>query len=247
MRDPKCLGRSVVTREVEVMSILHTLQQDIRVTLERDPAARNVIEVILAYPGVHAIWFYRLTHALWNAGVPVFPRVLSHFARFLTGIEIHPGALLGPGLFIDHGMGVVIGETAEVGKDVTLYQGVTLGAQTLHTGKRHPTLCDNVIVGAGAKILGPVTVGEETVIGAGAVVVNDVPPHATVVGVPGHVVAMRDPHTGESARVVQPDPMAEALYRLQKRVVDLEARLARFEKEEASPEREETLERCRDA
>ena len=229
------------------MSILRTLRQDIRVTLERDPAARNVIEIVLAYPGVHAIWFYRLTHALWQADIPVVPRVLSHFARFLTGIEIHPGAKLGHGLFIDHGMGVVIGETAEIGKDVTLYQGVTLGAQTLHTGKRHPTLGDNVIVGAGAKILGPVTIGEECVIGAGAVVVNDVPPHATVVGVPGHVVAMRDPHTGESARVVQPDPMAEALYALQKRVVDLETRLARFENGGAPAEHEETLERCRDA
>lgn len=229
------------------MSILRTLRQDIRVTLERDPAARNVIEVILAYPGVHAIWFYRLTHALWQLDVPVVPRFISHIARFLTGIEIHPAARLGPGLFIDHGMGVVIGETAEIGTDVTLYQGVTLGAQTLHTGKRHPTLGDNVIVGAGAKVLGPVMIGEDCVIGAGAVVLNDVPPHATVVGVPGHVVAMRDPHTGESARVVQPDPMAEALYALQKRVVDLEARLARFEQEGAPAEHEQTLERCRDA
>ena len=229
------------------MSILRALRQDIRVTLERDPAARNVIEIILAYPGVHAIWFYRITHALWQAEIPVLPRFLSHVARFLTGIEIHPAAILGPGLFIDHGMGVVIGETAEIGRNVTLYQGVTLGAQTLHTGKRHPTLGDNVIVGAGAKILGPVMIGEETVIGAGAVVVNDVPPHATVVGVPGHVVAMRDHHTGESARVVQPDPMAEALYALQKRVVDLEARLARFEDDGTIAECEETLETCRDA
>lgn len=228
------------------MSILRTLRQDIQVSLERDPAARNVIEVILAYPGVHAIWFYRLTHALWRADVPVIPRFISHIARFLTGIEIHPGAQLGPGLFIDHGMGVVIGETAEIGRNVTLYQGVTLGAQTLHTGKRHPTLGDNVVVGAGAKILGPVSVGEECVIGAGAVVVDDVPSHATVVGVPGHVVAMRDPHTGESARVVQPDPIKEALYALQKRVVDLEARLARFEKH-GSAQEEETLEKCRDA
>lgn len=229
------------------MSILRTLQRDIRAAMERDPAARNVVEIVLAYPGVHAIWFYRITHALWRADVPVLPRFLSHIARFLTGIEIHPAAKLGPGLFIDHGMGVVIGETAEIGKNVTLYQGVTLGAQTLHTGKRHPTLGDNVVVGAGGKVLGPVTVGEECVIGAGAVVVNDVPPHATVVGVPGHVVAMRDPHTGESARVVQPDPMAEALYALQKRVVDLEGRLARFETDGQSPQEEETLERCRDA
>ena len=229
------------------MSIFRTLRQDINAVLERDPAARNVIEIILAYPGVHAIWFYRLTHALWQTGIPVLPRFLSHVARFLTGIEIHPAARLGPGLFIDHGMGVVIGETAEVGSNVTLYQGVTLGAQTLHTGKRHPTICDKVVVGAGAKVLGPVTVGAECVIGAGAVVLNDVPPHATVVGVPGHVVAMRDPRTGESARVVQPDPMAEALYALQKRVADLEARLARYEENGASPEREETLERCRDA
>jgi serine O-acetyltransferase len=228
------------------MGILGTLRQDIEVTLERDPAAHNVVEIVLAYPGVHAIWFYRLTHALWEAGFPVVPRVISHLARFLTGIEIHPGAKLGPGLFIDHGMGVVIGETAEVGNNVTLYQGVTLGAQTLHTGKRHPTLGDNVVVGAGAKVLGPVTVGEECVIGAGAVVLNDVPSHATVVGVPGHVVAMRDPQTGESARVVQPDPMAEALYALQKRVVSLEARLARYEKEESSVDREESLESCRD-
>ena len=228
------------------MGMLRTLRQDIRVTLERDPAAHNKLEIILAYPGLHAIWFYRLSHTLWRAGLPVLPRVISHLARFLTGIEIHPGAQLGPGLFIDHGMGVVIGETAEVGSNVTLYQGVTLGAQTLHSGKRHPTLCDNVVVGAGAKILGPVTVGGDCVIGAGAVVVNDVPSHATVVGVPGHVVAMRDPQTGESARVVQPDPMAEALYALQKRVVDLEARLARFEDEREPAAHEEALERCRD-
>ncbi len=228
------------------MGILRTLRQDIRVTLERDPAAHSKLEVILAYPGLHAIWCYRLTHALWKAGLPVLPRVLSHLGRFLTGIEIHPGAQLGPGLFIDHGMGVVIGETAEVGRNVTLYQGVTLGAQTLHSGKRHPTLCDNVVVGAGAKILGPVTVGKDSVIGAGAVVLTDVPSHATVVGVPGHVVAMRDPRTGESARVVQPDPMAEALYALQKRVVDLEARLARFEDDRAPVVHEETLERCSD-
>ena len=197
---------------------------------------------------MHAIWFYRITHALWDAGVPVIPRVLSHFARFLTGIEIHPGALLGPGLFIDHGMGVVIGETAEVGTKRHAVPGRDpWGRRRCIPASGIPRCATTSSWARAQRSWAPVTVGEETVIGAGAVVVNDVPPHATVVGVPGHVVAMRDPHTGESARVVQPDPMAEALYGLQKRVVDLEARLARFEREGASPEREETLERCRDA
>lgn len=164
------------------------IREDIRVALERDPAARSPWEVLLTYPGIHALILHRIAHYLWDRGWKLLARFLSHLNRFLTGIEIHPGARIGRRVFIDHGMGVVIGETAEVGDDVTLYHGVTLGGISSEKVKRHPTLEEFVVVGAGAKILGPVRIGHHTRIGAGSVVIQDVPPHSTVVGVPGRVV-----------------------------------------------------------
>src|SRR5205807_2804776 len=163
------------------------LRRDVRAVRERDPAARSTLEVLLCYPGVHALAFHRFAHAIWRRGWTVPARFVSHVARFLTGIEIHPAAKLGPGLFIDHGMGVVIGETAEVGENVTLYQGVSLAGTSLKREKRHPTLGDNVVVGAGAKVIGAIRIGDNSRIGAGSVVVRDVPPNAVVVGVPGRV------------------------------------------------------------
>jgi serine O-acetyltransferase len=163
------------------------LRRDLRAIYDRDPAARNGFEILLAYPGLHAVWCHRFAHLLWRAGLRSLGRVASHAGRFLTGIEIHPGARIGPGFFIDHGMGVVIGETAEIGENVTLYHGVTLGGTSWNKGKRHPTLEDDVVVGAGAKILGPIRIGARTRVGANAVVVKDVPPDCVVVGVPGRV------------------------------------------------------------
>src|SRR4030065_2324589 len=168
------------------------LRDDIRAVFERDPAATSYLEVILTYAGLHAILCHRVSHWLWERGAPFIPRFLSQFCRFFTGIEIHPGAAIGKGFFIDHGMGVVIGETAEIGDNVTLYHGVTLGGTTWQKGKRHPTLESNVVVGAGAKTLGPITIGTGARIGCNAVVVKDVPMGATVVGVPGHVVVKRN-------------------------------------------------------
>ncbi|QPC84163.1 serine O-acetyltransferase [Phototrophicus methaneseepsis] len=165
-----------------------SLREDVACVFQRDPAARSRLEVILFYPGLHAIWLHRVANWLWHHRLRLLGRGLSQFARWLTGIEIHPGATLGPRLFIDHGMGVVIGETAEVGADVTIYHGVTLGGVSLSHGKRHPTIEDNVVIGAGAKVLGAITVGENSRIGANAVVVKDVEPEAVVVGVPGKVV-----------------------------------------------------------
>ncbi len=168
------------------------MREDLRAALERDPAARNALEVALLYPGVHAVWGHRIAHRLWIGGHLFAGRALSMLFRLATGVEIHPGAQLGPGLFIDHASGVVIGETAEVGRDVTLYHGVTLGGRSLSKGKRHPTLEDRVVVGSGAKILGPVTIGHDTQVGANAVVLESMPSHAVVVGVPAKVVR-RDP------------------------------------------------------
>ena len=181
------------------------LREDIAMVLERDPAARSTFEVLTLYPGVHALAWHRLAHRLWLANFKWTGRWVSQFARFLTGIEIHPGAIMGRRVFIDHGMGVVIGETADVGDDCTIYQGVTLGGTTLHKGKRHPTLGRNVTVGAGAKILGPFTVGDGAAIGSNAVVVKEVPAGATVVGIPGRVITRADDaalHFGEKREFV---------------------------------------------
>jgi len=169
------------------VSFLQTVRKDIQAARDRDPAATSTLEVILAYPGFHALQLHRLAHGLQRRRVPLVPRVISHFNRMITGIEIHPGAQIAPGLFIDHGMGVVIGETAILGNNVTLFQGVTLGGTGKETGKRHPTLGDNIVAGAGAKVLGNITIGSNSYIGANAVVLRDVPENSTVVGVPGHI------------------------------------------------------------
>jgi len=207
--------------------MFETVRADYAAIFERDPAARNLFEILLAYPGFHAIESHRLAHRLWTWRVPVIPRVLSHFARFLTGIEIHPGATIGKAFFIDHGMGVVIGETTQIGDGVTLYQGVTLGGTGKERGKRHPTIGNNVLISVGAKVLGAIQIGDNVKIGAGSVVLRSVPPNSTVVGVPGWVVATHHPDTDIHERVeVLPDPEGETIHALQERVVLLEARLS---------------------
>jgi serine O-acetyltransferase len=207
-----------------------TVRADFQAVFERDPAARNGVEVVLAYPGFHAIMLHRLAHWLWDLNLPVAPRVLSHLNRTITGIEIHPGAQIGKGFFIDHGMGVVIGETTQIGDGVTLYQGVTLGGTGKERGKRHPTVGNNVLVSVGAKVLGAIQIGDNVKIGAGSVVLRTVPPNSTVVGVPGWVVATHHPDTDIHERVeVLPDPEGETIQALQERVVLLEARLAALE------------------
>ena len=209
--------------------MLKTIRDDIRSVFERDPAARNTLEVLLCYPGLHAVWGHRLTHWLWGQRRHTLARWFSHLFRLLTGIEIHPGAQVGHRLFIDHGMGVVIGETAEIGRCVTLYHGVTLGGTSLNKGKRHPTLEDNVVVGAGAKILGAITIGENSRIGANAVVVKSVPPNSVVVGVPGQVVMRSQPRPALEAPDLNhgllPDTIGETLAVLIKHVEKLEERL----------------------
>ena len=204
------------------MSWLATVSEDVRTALQRDPAATSRVEVILTYPGFHALLFHRVAHALEQTGVPLVPRLISHLARFLTGIEIHPNAVIGHRFFIDHGMGVVIGETAVIGDDCHLYQGVTLGGTSTRREKRHPTLHDHVVVGAGAKIIGNVTIGEHARIGAGAVVVTSVPPHATVVGVPGHIVAFTNQSNDTVERL--PDPEWDRMEALERRLERLERR-----------------------
>ncbi|MBK6319104.1 MAG: serine O-acetyltransferase [Dehalococcoidia bacterium] len=201
------------------MALIQEIRQDIRATMERDPAARNVLEVVLFYPGFHARLAHRAAHAMHRAGIPVVPRGLMHLARFFTGIEIHPGATIGSRFFIDHGMGVVIGETAEIGDDVMLYQGVTLGGTSTRRIKRHPTLRDRVTVGAGAKVIGGIEIGENARIGAGSVVVTNVPANATVVGVPGHIVAFHDDSNGAIQRL--PDPEWERMNDLDQKIREL--------------------------
>ena len=214
------------------------LKKDIQVVFDRDPAARSVWEVVLCYSGLHAIWFHRLSHKLYLRGWVLLPRMISNFARFLTGIEIHPGATIGEGLFIDHGTGIVIGETAEIGRNVTLYQGVTLGGTGKEKGKRHPTIGDNVVVASGAKVLGSFTVGEHAKIGAGSVVLKEVPPYATVVGIPGKIVCMYGEKVGRGGeddvdlRHDQlPDPEGEMLFCMQRHLQLLQEKITKLEKE----------------
>ena len=235
------------------------LRRDIRVVFERDPAARSTIEVLLCYGGLHAIWLHRIAHALYVRGWVLIPRLISNFGRFLTGIEIHPGAKIGEGLFIDHGTGIVIGETAELGRNVTLYQGVTLGGTGKEKGKRHPTIGSNVVVASGAKVLGSFTVGDHAKIGAGSVVLKPVPAHVTVVGIPGRIVMMNgqrvrteadflrarelslecDESAEDLARELDvdldhdmlPDPEAEMIAQLRQEIEALKARLSELEKE----------------
>jgi serine O-acetyltransferase len=202
------------------------LRNEIRVIFERDPAVRSVLEIIFCYPGFHAVRFHRGSHWLWNHNMRFLARFLSHIARFLTGIEIHPGATIGEGFFIDHGMGVVIGETAEIGKNVTMYHGVTLGGTSWKKGKRHPTIDDNVIIGANASILGPIRVGENSKIGSGSVLNKEVPPNSTVVGIPGRVVVREgDVYQDPTGVAGTPDPTGKALRCLTEQVMELEKRL----------------------
>jgi serine O-acetyltransferase len=223
-----------------------TLKEDIRVVFDRDPAARNVWEIVFTYPGFHALFFYRVAHAAWIHGFKGLGRFVSNLGRFFTGIEIHPGAKIGRRFFIDHGMGVVIGETAEIANDVTLYQGVTLGGTSLKKEKRHPTVEDWVVIGAGATVLGPVTIGHNSRIGSGSVVVSTVPPHSTVVGIPGRVVEGEAARREARAHIIDldharlPDPIAKAIggladyiQRLEKRVDELSARQGGLEEKTA--------------
>ncbi len=204
---------------------LATFLADLRAPLDRDPAVRGWLDVVLSYPGFHALCAYRITHRLATWGVPILPRWFAHIARFLTGIEIHPSAKIGQGVFIDHGMGVVIGETVEIGDGCTIYQGVTLGGTSLSHGKRHPTLGKNVTVGVNAAVLGAIYVGDFAKIGGGSVVVKDVPDHATVVGIPARVVLLDGKPVkavADRPQVEMPDPNAQMISDLQARVGDLE-------------------------
>lgn len=207
------------------MALFERMREDIRSVMERDPAARSRLEILLCYPGLWAVWIHRVSFRLWRARLRLIARLLSQVGRFFTGVDIHPGALLGRRLFIDHATGVVIGETAIVGSDVTIYQGVTLGGTGKQHGKRHPTICDGVFIGNNANILGNICVGENSRVGAGSVVLNDVPPNSTVVGVPAHIVY----RAGQRVLITDPhdikDPLSDALIALSERVDELEARL----------------------
>jgi serine O-acetyltransferase len=206
-----------------------SIREDIASVFDRDPAAKSVLEILLCYSGLHALWFYRLNHWLWNHRMRLLSRWLSQVARLLTGIEIHPAAQIGRRLFIDHGMGVVIGETTVIGDDVTLYQGVTLGGTGKEKGKRHPTIGNSVVVGAGARILGNIRVGDNCRVGAGSVVLRDVPDNSTIVGVPGHIVL----RAGQRVVITDPkqiqDPLSEALAAVATQVKDLKERLQKLE------------------
>ena len=212
------------------------LRRDVAAARERDPAARGVgpAEILAVWPGVHALLAHRVAHALHEGGVPLVPRTIAYASRTLTGIELHPAARIGNDFFIDHGMGVVVGETAEIGDNVTLYQGVTLGGTGFATGKRHPTVQDNVTIGSGAKLLGPITVGHGAKVGANSVVVHDVPPNTTVVGNPGHPVRVegRRPEGPDADWVHLPDPLADAIKGLASRIGDLERAVAELAGEE---------------
>ncbi|MBC6440397.1 MAG: serine O-acetyltransferase [Rhodospirillales bacterium] len=218
-----------------------SIGNEISAVFGRDPAVRSRLEVAFCYPGFHAILFYRASNWLWRREIKLLGRFVSHLGRFFTGIEIHPGATIGKAFFIDHGMGVVIGETAEVGKHVTLYHGVTLGGTTWNKGKRHPTLGDNVVVGAGAKILGPVTVGAGAAVGSNAVVVKDVPPGSTVVGIPARVVGRSAPKATDASHFAaygattpdMPDPVNKAINGLMEHIAKLDARIAELEGDES--------------
>jgi len=200
------------------------IREQIKTVFERDPAAKSRLEILLCYPGFHAILLHRFAHRLYEWKLPLVPRIISQFSRFLTGIEIHPGATIGRRFFIDHGSGVVIGETTEIGDDVLLYQGVTLGGTGNEKGKRHPTLGNHVVVGTGAKVLGNILIGHHVKIGAGSVVVRPAPDYSTVVGVPGHIVRTRN-ESGDLEHGKLPDPEGQAIEDLSRRVQELETQL----------------------
>ncbi len=222
-----------------MLTTVKRLRGDIQAVRERDPAAAGVstLGILTGWPGLHALIAHRIAHALRARGVPGLPRLIAYVSRAVTGIEIHPAAQIGEGLFIDHGMGVVIGETAEIGANVTLYQGVTLGGTGFATGKRHPTVQDNVTIGSGAKLLGPIAIGHGAKIGANAVVIHEVPPKSTVVGNPGHPVRIegRRPEGPDADWVHLPDPIADALKLMSARVASLERELAELRGHEGSP------------
>lgn len=210
------------------MKFLEIIREDIRTIFDRDPAAKSIVEVIFCYPGFHALIFHRIAHYLYKRGWIFIPRLISHISRFLTGIEIHPGAKIGRRFFIDHGMGVVIGETTEIGNDVTIYQGVTLGGTGKEKGKRHPTIGNNVVIGAGAKILGNIYVGDNSKIGAGAVVLKDVPPNSTVVGIPGRAVNSNGIRLYKEVDLDHnklPDPIYEEIQTLKGKIKELEEKI----------------------
>lgn len=223
-----------------MLKVLKRIRRDIEVVFERDPAVKSVWEVLLCYPGFHALLLHRLAHSLYKRKWFVLARFISHFSRHITGIEIHPGAVIGEGVFIDHGMGVVIGETAEIGNNVTLFQGVTLGGTGKEKGKRHPTIGNNVVIAAGAKVLGAITIGDNVKIGSGSVVLNDVPSGSTVVGIPGRVVSRNGFRVARSQDEVDlyhnqlPDPVADLITSLQRQVEDLERRVKELEGKESA-------------
>lgn len=212
-----------------VSDIIQALGADLALIRERDPAARSTLEILLCYPGFHALAMHRISHRLWRLNVPLLPRLMSQLARLLTGVEIHPGAQIGHGVFIDHGMGVVIGETSVIGDNCLLYQGVTLGGTGKQHGKRHPTLQNNVVVGAGAKVLGAITVGSNTRIGAGSVVLRDVDANSTVVGVPGRVVHQSGVRIDPLAHSALPDAEARVIRNLMERIDQLETEVNRLQ------------------
>ncbi|UCG34965.1 MAG: serine O-acetyltransferase [Candidatus Omnitrophota bacterium] len=209
------------------MGFIKRLKEDIQTAFREDPAARTSLEVVLCYPGLHAIWGHRFNHWLWRKGLRTLARFFSHIVRFLTGIEIHPGANIGRRFFIDHGMGVVIGETTEIGEDVLIYQGVVLGGVSHERAKRHPTIGDGVVIGANSTLLGPITVGDGARVGAGSVVIHNVPKNSTVVGVPGRCIERKAPKKVSGIDLDHdklPDPVIEVLHRLEKRIEELERR-----------------------
>ncbi len=206
--------------------MFNRLKEDIETVFQQDPAARSALEVVLTYSGLHAIWFHRMSHSLWKKKWFTLARTVSQIARFFTGIEIHPGAVIGRRLFIDHGMGVVIGETCEIGDNVTIYQGVTLGGTGKEKGKRHPTIGNNVIIASGAKVLGSMRIGDYSKIGAGSVVLQEVPPNSTVVGIPGRIVVQNGIRVTEDLDQVNlPDPVADMLRSMQREIDDLKKEL----------------------
>jgi serine O-acetyltransferase len=214
--------------------VFTTLKRDIQAALNRDPAARSALEVLVCYPGLHALYFHRIAHWCWSGNLKILGRLISHVGRFLTGIEIHPGARLGLGLFIDHGNGVVIGETSEIGEDVTIYQGVTLGGTSLEKKKRHPTIGNGVVIGAGATILGPIKVGDNSRIGSGSVVVKEVPPNSLVVGVPGQVIYRDGKRVSPSIDLEMtdmPNPAEKAIRCVLERLQELEKEVETLKKE----------------
>lgn len=223
-----------------------TLREDIKAVFERDPAARSTLEVLICYPGLHAVTLHRVSHWFWTHDWKLVARMLSQLTRFFTGIEIHPGAKLGRRFFIDHGMGVVIGETSEIGDNVTIYHGVTLGGTSWKKEKRHPTLGDNVVVGAGAKILGPIVVGENSRIGSGSVVVKDVPPNSVVVGVPGKVTHKDGVRIGiDLNQTDMPDPVAQAIHCMLDRIRELERRVEAVAPDADKAEKQPAQSECR--